>query len=585
VHASKIDGMRFRLVASADCKPAVVEIRAVNRLGITNARPFVVGGLPVVLEADKNSQPGSAMPLETPCVVHGHADAEQRDYYKIRGHGGEPLHITCTAFHLDSPMDPVITVVDPTGRTLQRGDDECDRDASFTWEPPGDGDFFVEVHDKTFGGGAAHAYRLSITRAGPRDGLFDDAQSGREDATLPCRQVAETEPNNDRETAQAIETPVVVTGRFDDDYFVFDADPAQPLWIDVTCTGSSDGGADPLVVIEKVSKNANGEEQSKQVLELDDQNDLPTPPFWQSGSRNPSGKFVPDEKARYRLLLRDRFGAHGEYRLLLTRAEPDFSVIALGECPANEEKKIFRWQPNARRDGSAYFHVAARRRNYDGEITLGAFGLPEGLHASGAIPAGTSMGVLTFHADANAKPWAGLFRVFADGGGVMREAQCMSYRWPVDSRDNQRLAPRTGGFAIGIADEPAPISIRVAEATTRWESAIGAKLEIPLQFAFPSAEIRAKGEWQIVPIGLTGLKKVEPLKFDAATAKDAKLVLNFQKEGNAFQPGTFTFWPRASGTVAYKENPTAKPRDLKHVEYGGPIQIHLSEGQAATAPK
>jgi hypothetical protein len=522
------------------------------------------------------------MQIEQPCAVHARAEAEQRQYYRFQAQSGQSLRVTCAAFHLDSPMDPVLTLLDATGRTLQRADDERDRDAALMWTAPSAGDFIVEVHDKTFAGGAAHQYRLAVTdSAGPDP--FGIENTCRTETTSSGPLMDEKEPNDDRGTAQLITPPTIVRGQFDDDYFVFDGDPAQPLWIEARAE-VDDGNADPFIVVEKISKNANGVEENKQVAEFDDQGPLPAPPFWQSGSLDSAGKFVADEKARFRILLRDRLGGHAGYRLRVTEFTPDFHVIGLAECPANEEKKIFRWQPNARLGGSAYFHVAARRRNYDGEITLGAFGLPADVQAGGTIPAGAATGVLVFHAGAATKPWAGFIRIFADGGGVMHEVECMNYRWTVDNRDNQRLAARMGGFAIGIAEEPAPITIRPAEMKT-WEAVLGSKLEIPLQFTFASSEIRARGEWQIVPVGVPGLKKTEALKFDSATATKATLVLNLQKDGNSLQPGTFVFWPRASGTVTYKENAKAKARDLKHVEFGEPITIRLTEAAPAALSK
>jgi hypothetical protein len=580
--ATKVDALRFHVVAPPGTTPAVVEARAVTRLGVTDGHPFVIGADRVVVGTNKNQQMTGAFPVELPCAVHGRAEPEQRHYYRFQAQMGETLRIACTAFHLDSPMDPVMTVLDPTGRTLQCADDENDRDATLTWSPPRTGEFVIEVHDKTFAGGAAYQYRLSIAQANadPSETFpYQGTQRGTIAQTVP--ELGESEPNNTRETAQLIPLPVTVKGQFDDDYFVFEGDPARPLWIEVASEGA-EGGADPVVIVEKISRNPSGAEESKQVAELDDQSALPTPPFWQTGSLDCAGKFVPDEKARFRIFVRDRFGGHAGYRLRVTDGGADFAVVGLAECPANEEKKIFRWQPNVRRGGSAYFHVAARRRNYDGEITLGAAGLPPDVHASGTIPAGAASGVLAFYADESAKPWAGFVRVFADGGGVMREVECLSYRWSVDNRDNQRLALRSGRVAIGVADEPAPITIRAAETKT-WEAAIGSKLEIPLQLGFPSADIRAKGEWQIVPLGIPGLKKTDVVKLDTATATKATLVVNLQKEGNALQPGTFILWPRASGTVAYKENPKAKTRDLKDVEFGEPVAIRLTAPAVAVS--
>ncbi|HEX5176175.1 MAG TPA: hypothetical protein VFV83_04045, partial [Chthoniobacteraceae bacterium] len=310
IQATKIDALRFHVVASPDAKPGVVEARAVTRLGISDGHPFVIGTDRVLIAGNKNQQMTGAMPVELPCAVHGRVEPEQRHYYRFQAHMGQPLRIGCTAFHLDSPMDPVMTVLDANGRTLQCADDENDRDAALVWDPPATGEFIIEVHDKTFAGGAAYQYRLALANADSTPGAtFPREETPRGGIAQSLPELDESEPNNTRETAQSMALPVAVKGRFDDDYFVFEGDPARPLWIDVV-SGGAEGGADPYVVVEKISRNSSGADESKQVAEFDDQSALPTPPFWQTDSLDCAGKFVPDEKARFRIRVRDRFGGH-----------------------------------------------------------------------------------------------------------------------------------------------------------------------------------------------------------------------------------------------------------------------------------
>jgi hypothetical protein len=294
------------------------------------------------------------------------------------------------------------------------------------------------------------------------------------------------------------------------------------------------------------------------------------------------GRFVPDQAAEYRISVSDRFRGSGYYRLIVREAAPDFALLGLGESPANEDKKIFQWQPNMRRGGSAYFHVAAIRRGYEGEIVLRAEGLPEGITASGCIPAGSSTDILVLRATADAKPWSGFFRVFGEGADVRRELRCIHYRWNVDNRDNQRLAAHLVHCAIGVADEAAPLVIALTE-TKPYEASLGADLEIAIEFERPNPQALPKGEWQIAPANFPGLKKFEPLKFDGAGAKGAKLVLHLQKDGNTLKPGAYSFFLRARGIVAYKSDAKAQARDLKHVEFSAPITVKLGEPAAVSA--
>jgi hypothetical protein len=316
---------------------------------------------------------------------------------------------------------------------------------------------------------------------------------------------------------------------------VVKGEAAHALWLDVV-SERADEESDAVLNIQKVTRDASGAEQIKPVLELDDQADLPAPPRWQAASTDPSGKFVPDETADYRIRVRDRFGSHASYRLIVREAAPDFAVLALPESPLEEDKKNFIWQPLLRRGGGAFFRVAALRRGYDGEITFRADGLPAGVSVGGIIPAGGAAGTLVFSAAADAKPWADYVRIFAEGGGVTREVSGLTFRWSVGNRDNERLDSRLCRTAIAVADEAAPISIVAAE-TKEWEATIGGALEIPLTIARPAPLAQPKGEWQLSPVGFSGLAKVDPLKIDGGTATAAKLVFNFtNKDGNNFAP-------------------------------------------------
>jgi hypothetical protein len=578
--ATKIDALKFRVAVAANCARGLHEMRLAGRYGLSTPLPFVVGDVPELLDAGSNHTRETATALSIPQVVHGRSEAEQRDFYKFSARKEQTIHIVCSACVLDSPMDPVLAILDTKNATLMRGDDELDRDAELTFVPPADGDYFLDVHDKLFAGSAKHGYRLALTFESPCSIPLLAPASVADDAISEPKPIAEVEPNDNPAAAQHIELPATVEGKFDSDWFTFRGEPSRPLWFEIIADRKRPG-CDPMLVVYKVARDNDGREQSKRVLELDDSPNFPAPPFWQAGSRDPMGRFVPDQPAEYRISVSDRFRGSGHYRLIVREAAPDFALLGLGESPANEEKKIFQWQPNMRRGGSAYFHAAAIRRGYEGEIMLRAEGLPEGITASGCIPAGSSTDILVLRATADAKPWSGFFRVFGEGEGVRRELGCIHYRWNVDNRDNQRLAAHLVHCAIGVADEAAPLVIVLTE-TKPYEVSLGADVEITVEFERPNSQALPKGEWQIAPANFPGLKKFEPFKFDGSGAKGAKLVLHLQKDGNTLKPGTYSFFLRARGIVGYKSDAKAQARDLKHVEFSAPITVKLCEAAAAS---
>ncbi len=574
--ATKIDALKFRVAIAPDCAPGLHELRAIGRHGISTPATFIVGDAPEFLDPGTNHSRATALAVPLPASINGIADADQIDAYKFPAKAGERVPIACAAQALGSPGNPTIVIRAADGRELARATNTQDRDAALDFTPLANGDYFVEVFDHLYAGSPQHIYRLTLGSALP---------PSRAPATLPdtsdLSPIAESEPNDSPAQAQKLALPCVVSGALDREWFTFDLEKDRALWLEAVSQREGHP-SDPLLIVQKITKDANGAEQVKQMLELDDTADLPAPPRWRAGSRDPSGKFVADETATYRVMLTDRFNRHAPYRLVIRDDRPEFALLALPESPANieAEKKYFIWQPLVRRGGSAFFHLAALRRGYDGDIALRVEGLPASMTAQGRIAAGAQTGVLVFNATADAAPWAGYVHVFGEGGGIVREARGVTYRWNVGNTDAQRLDAELCKIAIAIAEETAPLTIAPAEEKV-WEASIGGTLEIPLKIARNG---QPKGEWQLAPVGLPGLAKFEPVKIDGGAANDAKLVFNFaNKDGNAFIAGTHTFFVRARGIVGYKPDEKTAAKDLKHTEFSTPITVKLSEPPKVSA--
>jgi hypothetical protein len=272
--ATKLEPLKFRVAAAADCATGFYEVRAAGRYGISTPLPFIVGDSPELIDPGKNHTLETATALSLPGAVHGRTDAEQQDFYKFAARAGQTLYVTCSGFALDSLIDAVISVHDLRGMTLARGDDEFDRDAMLTFTPPSDGDYFIEVHDKLFGGSPAHYYRLEVSADPPMKLPLPSPAPDRR--TEKTEQFLEQEPNDAPATAQPIRLPAQVHGNFDSDWFTFQAEGGKPLWLEVVADREGQA-SDPVIVVYKISRDPQGQEQSKQVLELDDQADLPAP--------------------------------------------------------------------------------------------------------------------------------------------------------------------------------------------------------------------------------------------------------------------------------------------------------------------
>src|SRR5688572_23926212 len=72
---------KFALKIAADVPPGVYEVRVANRMGVTNARSFVVGDLAETLEAEPNDDADKAGELAVNSVVNGVCDARGFDTF------------------------------------------------------------------------------------------------------------------------------------------------------------------------------------------------------------------------------------------------------------------------------------------------------------------------------------------------------------------------------------------------------------------------------------------------------------------------------------------------------------------------
>jgi hypothetical protein len=574
ITVSKLDGLKFKLAIAADCPAGVHELRATGPKGLSTPQSFVVSALPAVLDSAANHARDAATALACPGVAMGRFDAEQRDFYKLTLKKDQQVTVSCASQALDSPADPVITVYDRAGKTIAYADNVHDRDAALGFKATADGDYFVAIWDRLFGGGADHVYRLEVGRE-------TSVVSLRPPASAPDFGPPPSDPNVPNHTAAqatSLELPARTGGRLGTNWYSFHAEKDHALWVEIV-SDRLGHETDAALMIEKVTRDAQGAEQRKTVLELDDLPDLPAPVRWLAASRDPAGRFVPDETAAYRLRVTNRFSTAStqtNFQLVIRDAAPDFALLALPESPANDDKKFFVWQPALRRCGGIFFHLGVLRRGYDGPITIRAEGLPPGVTASGAIAAGATTGTLTFYAAGDAKAWSGFVKVFGEGGGVSREVQGEQYRWNIGDREKERIDARLCRMALGVIEEPAPLAMEPA--ATEISAPIGGSMEIPLKISRPAPLAQAKGEWQLSPVGLPGLVKFDPVKIDGGAATEAKLTISLaNKDGNALVAGTYTFHIRGRGVVGYKENEKAGAKDLKHVEFSQPITLRLTE--------
>jgi len=226
-------------------------LQLISPRGISNYQLVFVDSLPSEPPPANHHNLTNAQILNPPVSIDCILKNESIDYYKFHGTARQVFSIEVLAHRLGSQMDPVVKVLNASGTELFFCDDEggTSRDSRFQFTCPGDGDYFLAVHDVGYGGGNAFDYRLRIggfpliwftyplepiEDASPE--LFGLGIAGEEQAYCnaePRKGLLEQEPNNGNAQAQVFLPPALLNGKFqysgDVDCYKFTAEKNQKL--------------------------------------------------------------------------------------------------------------------------------------------------------------------------------------------------------------------------------------------------------------------------------------------------------------------------------------------------------------------
>jgi len=356
---------KLSVTIAADVSPGVHWLRLVNADGASEQRPFVVGSLPEVMEADPNDDPKKPQVLAvSEVVVNGKLNpVNDVDHYALELKKGQTLVASLMANEvLRSPMDGFIQILSPEGFVLAENSDCHELDPQVAFTIPADGRYLVRVFafpakaDSSirFYGSELSVYRLTLTTGGFADHVFPLAVTMKKSVSVelfgwnipdsakrislnpeaavsglvvrhpgvvnsptlrvephPC--MVETEPNN-RARPQSVESPITISGRIN-----------PPRDIDVFSIALKKG--DKRLI--KVEANALGspldpvlevfDSMGKSFKEIDDIAKTPDPELL----------YTAPVDGVYRIEIRDRFQHGGQlfyYRLRITQPEADFTL-------------------------------------------------------------------------------------------------------------------------------------------------------------------------------------------------------------------------------------------------------------------
>lgn len=344
----------------------------------------------------------------------------------------------------------------------------------------------------------------------------------------------------------------------DSDAFRFSAKANTAYWIEVTGDRLA-GRVDPYLVVEKITKGADGKEAFAVVREGDDTASK-TGTRLLTGSRDTSLTIAAGEAADYRVTVVNQFDSGGpthSYRLAVREAKPDFELFAVQERSHYEKTETHPAAPLLRKGGGEPVRILIHRRDgFDGPITLEATGLPAGVTCPPVTASLKEDSIrLVFQAAPDAAGWKGDVRITGKAkigeADLVREVRGTSFVQGAADTAKERLRPRlTATIPLSVsATEKAPVSLEVGNGG-RFSVEMGGKLEIPVKI---TARNGVKGPLVLTADGLQGLKTSPTLSLDEKT-NEGKLTLTFTQQPNVFTPeaGTWTFVIKAVGTTSYR---------------------------------
>ncbi len=419
-------------------------IRAFSPEGVSAPRFLILSSHPQRAEVEPNDETRTAQVLsDLPAEVNGRLEKNgDVDSYSVELHAGQNLVARLEAYTLQSPLDPVLRLLDAQGVQVAWNHDEVrSLDPLLAWRAPKAGTYVLQVFgfaypadsDLRFSGSAKSVYRLHVStdpvaRHGwplgvsrsvetrVRWGDWGVPEMSSESTLVPSSAIAsgtvghslqipghrlplempvgdgkewvEVEPNDTAATAQTLEIPSAVSGDLDragdEDRYRVSARKGEALRLEVQAAGLGF----PLDAWLKI-EDATG----KELVRNDD-----------SGGADPVLDWTPLESAEYRVVvgnLLQRGGRDQRYRLSVQRPQPVWSASVPEAFLSLEPGKTNEWKV-----------AITRRFGAETRLTVSVRGLPPGVRVDPVeVPEKALEATLRWITATNAASFSGPFQV------------------------------------------------------------------------------------------------------------------------------------------------------------------------------
>ena len=615
---------QFLVEPAANLGPGTYPLRLESPAGISNVLFFSVGTFPELTEEEsapysrpnRNDNIETAEPVQqTPVTVNGTLRGAERDVYRIYAKAGERRVLEVEARRCGSAIDPVLRILDGSGRQLARSEDApgAGLDARLDFTFPREASYYVEVHDARFSRQGQNFYRLKMGAFQYADGIFPlggrrgteteveffggnlptpvrariDLRSLPEHAALhtaalpgssgPPVPFAVGDLPEILEGSAAPSVPGVINGRLakagEIDRYKLAVEPGDKLIFELQARELGTSKLEGIIAVW---------DQSGRKLDSAGDKPLPEDVFAVQGtSRTSTDPFlnftVPPDTREITLTVEDlalRGGPHYGYRLIVRRAAEDF-LLSLATPYINVPA-----------GGTAIVVAVADRRGYNGPIQLSIPDLPRGIRAEGGV-------IPREYVDVNnARTFnrRGVLILSADPGVEMPVRELTVWgEARLDSGETLRRRARGPGTAVEVAGATAQgVVDRQRSLTAPWLAVqLPAATTLPQSAALEVRQVKVtrmdEGDRYDFEYTWTtraaGLELPEELSVDPVGARDIR-VTDFQKSGKS---GSFSIsTTKATDPASYDiiVRGRVKHDGLEEDIYARPLPLVVTERSA-----
>src|SRR5207247_11195358 len=114
----------FQLSVPKNVPIGIGAVQLATTNGVSNLHLIMIDDLPEVAESGTNKTIASAQELKLPVAVDGNCEELRFDYYKFKAKQGQRVSVEVVANRLGSPLDPVVRLLDASGKELVYCDDD-----------------------------------------------------------------------------------------------------------------------------------------------------------------------------------------------------------------------------------------------------------------------------------------------------------------------------------------------------------------------------------------------------------------------------------------------------------------------------